>query len=665
MKKRFIKIATAILSMVLLVFQITGCNDDKINKAEKVVEEKTISVSEDENFKLADGEVLVSEASAGDEFSTLNFNLTLKNTDKYAQFLQDVGVPGDYAVHVFLLRERAPTLADEEPSERTDNGEIIYGVYNYVGIVQNKQNKYERISVWAHKVLNAEYKDYGIAFQPPQWDEAKQVIKNRIDYTDDEIAKLLAIFQEENLTFDYTATETSKDIEYLRKPLGYTDNVLSVRADVDQNYDNEYALEYQYIYHDFSYATKASGCGGCGSATINESITERIGTITTGFTSVKGYLQAIADGEDGMYNLMQFCKTQELYEKAVDIINGTHTIEICIDYLVQIGTTAFAEKKTAIVSVMTKGFNEEGNDYGSYYELNPTSVFATIEEKDIGVDASSCLGAAFWKFEYLGKTKSGHWHYETQYARGASVVVRTESGGIEQAHYYLSLNESYSEWYQNAIPEGTLTYTDAESLEKLDIQNNKMLEYFYNAMLKINNCVGIVTGGAENTYGFWGVAFVPYEKNITSSFHNMFNVVPAVGTSDEKISLYALPYTEWKMVNMEENAYETLKEIYNMDMDGTITNFLDVTLSDIFWDQDVKKAYIIPFMMSGAGSGEISFTGDINSLDNATETALLDAFNYYKLSLENQSKISSVLAVVLLLLVIVTIVDRIRNRDNY
>lgn len=663
MKKRFMKIATAMLS-ILLLFQMTGCKNDPINKAEKTIEQKTECVGEDENFKISNADVLVSESSEGDEFSTLEFNLTLKNAEKYAHFLQDVGAPGDYAVHVFYLRERAPTKDDEDAATRTDEGDIIYGIYNYVGVVKNKQNKYERASVWAHKVLNAEYKDYAISFQPPQWDGAKQEIKKRIDYSDEEISALLAIFQEENLTFDHTVTETSKDIEYLKKPLGYTDNVLKIKADIDQNYYNEYALEYQYIYHDLSYTKKSGGCGGCNGA-IDENITERIGTITTGFISVKGYLSAIANGENGTYELMQFCKNQEIYNQAIEVINGSHTLEISIDYLAQIGLTPFAEKKTAVVRVMTKGYNEEGNEYGAYYELNSTSVFDAIKEVDIGADPSSCLGAAFWEFEYLGKTKAGHPHYVTRYSRGASVTVTTAGGGIERAQYYLDLNQSYADWYRNAIPESTLTYTESDGFEKLDIQCNKMLEYFYNAMLKLNNCVATVTGGAENVYGFWGVAFVPYEKNITSSFQNMFNAVPVVGTGDVAVSLYSLPYTEWKIVNMEENAYERLKQIYNMDMDGAITNFLDETLSEAFWDQDVKKAYIIPFMMSGAGSGTIAFNGNINSVDTATETELLETLGFYKLQLENQSKLLSILSVALVAFIVVMIVDRIRDREYY
>lgn len=662
MKKRIIKIATAMLS-ILLLFQMTGCKDDTI-KAEKTIEQRTESVGEDENFKISNAEVLVSESSEGDEFSTIEFTLTLNNAQKYAQFLQDAGAPGDYAIHVFYLRERAPTKDDEDASLRTDEGDIIYGIYNYVGIAKNKQNRYERVSVWAHKVLNAEYKDYAISFQPPQWDSAKQEIKKRIDYTDEEIAALLAIFQEENLTFDHTVTETAKEIEYLRQPLGYTENVLKVKADIDQNYYNEYALEYQYIYHDLSYTTtKSGGCGSC-NGTITESITERIGTITTGFTSVKGYLSAIANGENGTYELMQFCKNQEIYNQAIEIINGSHTLEISIDYLVEIGFTPFAEKKTAVVRVMTKGYNEEGNEHGAYYELNPASVFSAIEEVDIAAnDPSECLGAAFWEFEYLGKTKAGHPHYVTRYARGASVTVKTAAGGIERASYYLDPNQSYADWYKNAIPEATLTYTEADGFEKLDIQCNKMLEYFYNAMLKLNGCVGTVTGGAENVYGFWGLAFVPYEKNITSSFQNLFDSVPAVGTDDVNVKLYSLPYTEWKIVNMEENAYERLKQIYNMDMDGAITNFLDNMLSEAFWDQDVKKAYIIPFMMTGAGSGNMNFSGHPNSPDTATETELAKVFGYYELILENQSKVISILMIAVAAFLVVMIVDRFRHED--
>ena len=656
MKKRFLKIATAMLAMVLCIFQITGC--DAKNKEVKKTEQKTESIGYDDNFKLSDADVLISAASAGDEFSTLNFDLTLVH-EKYSQFLKDVGAPGDYAIHVFHLRERAPVEGD---AVGIDKGEIIYSIYNFVGIAQNKQNKYERTSVWAHRALNEEYKDYAIAFEPPQTDSGSGSIKKRVDYTDEEISTLLAAFNEKGLTFDYTASETSKDIERLRKPLGYKDNILSVKVDVDQNYYNEYALEYQYIYHDLTYET-GSGCGsGCGSA-INESISERIGTITTGFTSVRKYLKNL--NNKGMTALLTFCGSDELYYKALEIIDGQIPLEVQVDYLVQIGFTPFAEKRTKSLSVLTKGYNAEGNEYGAYYELNPASVFAAIEEADLSVsDASSCLGASFWEFEYLGKTATGRPHYLLRYARGASVTVRTTSGGIEQTHYYLDINQSYEEWYKNAIPEGTLTF--ASDSNKFDVQYENMLEYFFNALLKRTNSVGIVTGGASGTYGFWGIAFVPYEKNITSQFSDMFKTVPDVGSSDVNVSLYSLNFTEWRMVDITPEAYDTLKKIYNMDVaEGTITNFLDVTLSGLIWNQDANKAYMIPFMMSGAGSGTISLNGNINSLDTGTETGLYEMLGYYKLELENQSKVTSVLSVALLVFVVVMIVDRIRYRDYY
>ena len=649
LKTKATRVIAVALSASLFVFNTVACSEsESVVTAPSQFKDLYVDGAElktsDENFSFSEGKVVLDKGVNTDyAFSTLSFDLKLENK-KYKEFLKD---SNDYAMHAFFLHEKV--LAPEGEGEKVLKDEIVYGVYNFVSKgINAKTNKHERNSVWGHKQLNGTgLERNAIEFDPPQTNAANVVKKTSDAYEEEEIAMLMSGFNDTDIIFDYTLTETATWDSGLEETLAYNNDVLSIKVNVGYNLYTEYYIEYSYRYYDGIY--QGDSCNGCAS---EETVAEKgaANHIASKSVSVCEYLKS--------QSLEDFCGGDTvLMDYADSIITGMTYTTISVDYLVQIDGTPFAKKQTAKnIQVQMKGYDDDGKK-----KLDAPSVFAAIEDQK-KVDASVCLGSYFSEFEEIGSN-----HYKVIYADGASVNVKTEHAQEQQAVYYLNINQSFKEYFDKKFPVETFFYEGGNG-ELIDLTIGKdPCEYFYNQLMQSNYGTEATRIGKAELYGYWGFVMVPTIYNVEYAINNILGLTPETGTLEGNITLKTLPANLWVETKIDKTLYNKLQDDYKQDNDYSLVGLLDKLFSSVIWDQGRNHAYILPLMMTGAGSGVIAFNTHILSDDPAALTKIKDVFGIYN-SVENLEKSNKIMSVAMIAITVVLgylVIDRIKNRDYY